>query len=492
MLRNSPAKRSKIEPPAVRSVRGAVEKQRPPTPRYSIGGTELLPVEDLLAAGKALREKVPRSAHAEWKKGNRRADPIGILRAGDAGRLRELVPIRYGRMLQSPFAFYRGSAGVMAADLAKTPVTGLRVQACGDCHLVNFGGFATPERNIIFDINDFDETLPAPWEWDVKRLVASFVLAARSNGLTEAQGRAAAAAAARGYRESLRKFTEMNPLEIWYARVTAQDVIDTVPKKRRAFVQDRIDSALGRAGSEMDFPKLASMVGGHIGIRDTPPLIFHPEAAHAPEFRKLLDKVFMEYRETLPDDRRTLLDQYRVVDAAIKVVGIGSVGRRCWITLLMSATNDPLFLQFKEAVPSVLEPYAGKSAYAHHGQRVVIGQRLMQPTSDVFLGWVTVAGPQGHKQFYVRQLRDAKIKPLVETFDAEMLTYYGESCGLVLARAHAKAGDQATISGYLGSSDQFDEAMADFAVAYADQAERDYAALKAAVKNGKVKAFREA
>ena len=492
MPRNSMANRSKIKLPAVRSVHGAVEKQRAPTPRYSIGGTELLPVEDLLAAGKALREKVPRTAHAEWKKGNRRTDPINILRAGDEGRLRELVPIRYGRMLQSPFAFYRGSAGVMAADLAKTPVTGLRVQACGDCHLVNFGGFATPERNIIFDINDFDETLPAPWEWDVKRLVASFILAARSLGLTDAQGRDAVVTATRSYRKTLREFTELNPLEVWYARVTAQDLLKTLPKGRQAFMQDRLDKALGRAGSEMDFPKLASMVGGHIGIRDTPPLIFHPEAAHAPEFRKLLDKVFMEYRETLPDDRRALLDQYRVVDAAIKVVGIGSVGRRCWITLLMSATNDPLFLQFKEAVPSVLEPYAGKSAYAHHGQRVVIGQRLMQPTSDVFLGWVTVAGPQGHKQFYVRQLRDAKIKPVVETMDSEILSIYAKACGRVLARAHAKTGDQATISGYLGSSDQFDEAMADFAVAYADQAERDYAALKAAVKNGKVKAFREA
>jgi uncharacterized protein (DUF2252 family) len=232
-------------------------------------------------------------------------------------------------------------------------------------------------------------------------------------------------------------------------------------------------------------------VGGHIGIRDTPPLIFHPEAAHAPEFRKLLDKVFIAYRETLAADRHVLLDHYRIVDAALKVVGIGSVGRRCWITLLMSSTNSPLFLQFKEAVASVLEPYAGKSAYTHHGQRVVNGQRLMQPSSDVFLGWVSGA-TQDRKQFYVRQLRDAKIKPNVESFDAEMLSLYAKICGRVLARAHAKGGDQAPISGYLGSaSDQFDEAMADFAVAYADQAERDYAALKAAVKNGKIKAYQE-
>ena len=483
--------RSRTESPAVQSAAGAMEKVRVRTLRHSIGGTELLPVEDLLAAGKALRDKVPRWAHAEWKRNNRRADPIRILRAGDEGRLRELVPIRYGRMVQSPFAFYRGSAAVMAADLAKTPTTGLRVQACGDCHLVNFGGFATPERNIIFDINDFDETLPGPWEWDVKRLAASFILAARSNGLTEAQGREAAALAARNYRKTLRKFTELNPLEVLYARVTAEDFINSLPKRRRAAVQDRVDKGLARAGSEMDFPKLASMAGGQIGIHDTPPLIFHPEVTHTPEFRKLLDKVFIEYRETLPDDRRVLLDQYRVVDAAIKVVGIGSVGQRCWIALLMSATNDPLFLQFKEAVASVLEPYAGKSVYAHHGQRVVIGQRLMQPTTDVFLGWVTTVVPQGHQKFYVRQLRDAKIKPLVETMDAESLSLYAKMCGRVLARAHAKTGDQATISGYLGSSDQFDEAMADFAVAYADQAERDYAALKAAVRNGKIKVYQE-
>jgi uncharacterized protein (DUF2252 family) len=464
---------------------------RPRAAPLSIGGTELLPIEDLLAAGKALREKVPRTAHAEWRKNSHRVDPIRILRAGDEGRLQELVPIRYGRMLESPFAFYRGSAAVMASDLAKTPVTGIRVQACGDCHLVNFGGFATPERNIIFDINDFDETLPGPWEWDVKRLVASFILAARSNGLTDAQGRDAAAAAARSYRKTLRAFTEMNPLEVWYARVTVLDVLATVPKARRLRTQARIDKALARAGSELDFPKLASVVGGHISIRDTPPLIFHPEVTHAPDFQGLITKVFLAYRESLSDDLRVLLDQYRVVDAAIKVVGIGSVGRRCWIALLMSAKNDPLFLQFKEAVPSVLEPYAGKSVYPHHGQRVVQGQRMMQPSSDLFLGWVTVRTPIGPRQFYVRQLRDAKIKPMVESFDAEIMSVYAKACGRVLARAHAKTGGQASIAGYLGNSDQFDEAMADFAVAYADQAERDYAALKTAAKNGKINVYRE-
>jgi uncharacterized protein (DUF2252 family) len=394
-------------------------------------------------------------------------------------------------MLQTPFTFYRGSAAVMAADLSKTPSTGITVQACGDCHLMNFGGFATPERNILFDINDFDETLPGPWEWDVKRLAASFVLAARSLGLTDTQGRDTAIRCARNYRKTMRQFTEMNPLQVWYARVTSDDIIGTLPEGQKARVQKRVKQAASGVGSDMDFPTLAGMVGGHVGIRDTPPLIFHPEVSRREDFRKVLDHVFTNYRETLNDDRRTLLDKYRVIDAAIKVVGIGSVGRRCWIALLMSARNDPLFLQFKEAVESVFEPYVGKSAYAHHGQRVVIGQRLMQPSSDVFLGWVTVRTPDGQKQFYVRQLRDAKIKPLVETFDAELLSVYAKACGRVLARAHAKTGDEALISGYLGNSDQFDKAMGKFALAYADQAERDHAALKAAVKNGKIKAYQE-
>ncbi|HKT20487.1 MAG TPA: DUF2252 domain-containing protein [Stellaceae bacterium] len=451
---------------------------------------ELLSVEDLFARGKALRVKIPRALHGEWKP-DRRADPVRILRTGDAGRLQDLIPIRYGRMLQSPFAFFRGAAAIMAADLAKTPDIGIRVQACGDCHLANFGGFATPERNILFDINDFDETLPGPWEWDLKRLVASVVLAARVNGLTDEQGRDAAAAASAAYRKALCEFAEMSPIEVWYSRITGDDFINNIPKSHRARVRDRVDKALTRGSSEMDYPRLTAMVGGHVAIRDAPPLIFHPEASHAPEFRQLLETIFTAYRENLADDRRTLLDQFRVVDAAIKVVGIGSVGRRCWIALLMSANNGALFLQFKEAAASVLEPYLGKSAYGHHGQRVVIGQRMMQPASDLFLGWVTVETPDGARDFYVRQLRDAKVKPVIESFDAELMSVYAEACGRVLARAHAKTGDQCTISGYLGSSDQFDEAMASFAVAYANQAERDYAALKAAVRRGRILAFRE-
>ena len=446
--------------------------------------------DERVELGRTLRNKVSRAQHGIWKKAEDRPDPVDILQAADADRLPELVPIRYGRMLQSPFAFFRGSAGVMAADLAATPTVGMHVQACGDCHLANFGGFATPERNILFDINDFDETLPAPWEWDAKRLGASFVLAARSIGLSDSKGRGAAVTCVRSYRKRLAEYSEMHPLDVWYARITSEDVIGLLPKAEQARVSSRVDKIAKQGGSDADFPKLAAMVSGQLGIRDTPPLIFHPEGSRDPEFQTTIEQVFHDYRETLTDDRRALLDHYRVVDVAIKVVGVGSVGRRCWIALMMSQSNDPLFLQFKEAVGSVLEPYAGKSDYPHHGQRVVMGQRLMQPASDLFLGWVT--SKTSGKQFYVRQLRDAKIKPLIEAFDSELLTIYAKACGWVLARAHAKAGDAATISGYLGGSDQFDEALGNFSLAYADQAERDHAALKAAVRKGKVIAYQEA
>ena len=441
-----------------------------------------------MRAGKAMRDKLPREQHGEWKEFKGRTSPIDILRRLDAGRMKELVPIRYGRMLQSPFAFYRGAAGVMASDLSRTPHTGLTVHACGDCHLMNFGGFATPERNIIFDINDFDETSPAPWEWDVKRLVGSIVLAARSIGLSDRKGRNCAEAAARSYREHMREFC-VDPLQVWYTNISAQDIIGIVPKALQKSLKKRIDRASARSGSELDFPRLTGVVGGQVRITDQPPLIFHPEPKRGPEFQATLEQVILAYRETLADDRRILLDRYRLVDVAIKVVGVGSVGRRCWIVLLMSEANNPLFLQFKEAVSSVLEPYAGKSTYRHHGQRVVMGQRLMQPASDIFLGWVTA--PNG-RQFYVRQLRDAKIKPLVETFNADVLDIYAMACGWVLARAHSKVSEiSAMISGYLGSSSKFDEAMGKFALAYADQAERDYGALKTAVRKGQITVYQE-
>jgi uncharacterized protein (DUF2252 family) len=445
---------------------------------------DLLPAAEMLAAGKKLRDQVPHLAQGIWKRPSDRLNPLDILRASDAGRVAQLLPIRYGRMLQSPFTFYRGSAAVMAADLARTPATGVQVQACGDCHLLNFGGFATPERTVLFDINDFDETSPAPWEWDVKRLVASFVLAARSNGLSDSDGRDAAISCARSYREHMREYVQMSPLEVWYARIDSEDFLAMITSARiKARVRKRFAKAKKENGSEIDFPRLTGMVGGHIRIQENPPLIFHPENARGRDFQIWIEENLAAYRTTLTDDRRALLDRYHVVDAAMKVVGVGSVGTRCAIVLLMSAANEPLFLQWKEAGRSVLEPYAGKNPYPHHGQRVVMGQRLMQPASDIFLGWFT--GRHGHHA-YVRQLRDAKIKPMVETFDGETLAVYGQGCGWALARAHAKAGGALTISGYLGSKDAFDEAMGDFALAYADQAERDHAILKAAVRAGKI------
>jgi uncharacterized protein (DUF2252 family) len=447
-----------------------------------------LPSVALFAAGKALRERVPRHAQGIFKRDKGKVDPLATLRAQDEGRLKELLPIRYGRMLQSPFTFYRGAAAVMAADLARTPDSGLHVQACGDCHLMNFGGFATPERNIVFDINDFDETVPAPWEWDVKRLVTSFVLAGRSQGLKESDCRDAAVACARSYRKRLHEYAGMSPLEVWYSRITLEDVIMAAPasvrKKYEAGLRARVEKATAASSSDLAYPQLAGMVSGKVRIHDAPPLIFHPTDASPEEYQQIIEDALKCYRDTLSDDRRQLLDQYRFVDGAVKVVGIGSVGTRCAVILLMSANNDPLFLQWKQAKPSVLEPYAGKSAYSHPGQRVVMGQKLMQSASDIFLGWATSnIGVQG----YVRQLRDAKIKPLVDTMDSDALINFAKMCGWTLARAHAKAGkSEQKISGYLGNSDKFDEAMGSFAVAYANQTERDHAALKAAVRAGKI------
>jgi len=326
--------------------------------------------------------------------------------------------------------------------------------------------------------------LPAPWEWDVKRLVASFVLAARTNGLSDAQGRDAAVACARSYRRKMRDFTSMDVLDVWYARLDESEVLAMLPQDRKAALKKRIAKATAASSSELVFPKLVEGTGAGARIHDTPPTIFHAEATRAAGDLKMIRECFAPYRETLAEDRRVLLDRYQLVDAAVKVVGIGSVGTLCMVALMMSVADNPLFLQFKQANASVLEAYAGKSVYPNHGQRVVMGQRLMQPASDLFLGWVI--GPEG-RHFYVRQLRDVKLSPLVETYDAQMLSIYGELCGWALARAHAKAGDPWAISGYLGrKSDQFDQAMGKFALAYADQAERDHAALKSAVSAGTV------
>lgn len=466
-----------------KSTEGEVPGKQPAfrVPSSMSAPPELIKVGNRGESGKRLRDKVARDAHGDWRPDPRRADPIDVLRAADVSRQAELLPLRYGRMLQSPFTFYRGSAAVMAADLAPTPVTGIHVQACGDAHLLNFGGFATPERRLVFDINDLDETLPAPWEWDVKRLTASFVMAARANGHSDDDGRDAAIACARSYRRHMRAFADMDVMDIWYARIDDNDILSMFPGDRRAFIEKRVAKATSASSSELVYPKLVDEAGGEPRIRDTPPTIFHPDEARYPDFEDLCLNVLGSYRETLADDRRVLFDRFRFVDAAVKVVGIGSVGTLCCIVLLMSVADKPFFLQLKEANASVLEPYAGASAYGHHGQRVVMGQRLMQTASDVFLGWVT--GPKG-RHFYMRQLRDVKLSVLVETFDVELLTIYARACGWALARAHAKAGDPWTIGGYLGRHDQFEQGMGRFAVAYADQAERDHAALKAAVRAG--------
>lgn len=441
--------------------------------------------EQRLVAGQALRDTVPRTSHAGWKRPAKRRDPIDILKESNQDRLPELVPVRYGRMLASPFTFLRGSAGLMAADLATTPTTGIRVQACGDCHLLNFGLFATPERNLIFDINDFDETLPAPWEWDVKRLAVSFVVAARDNHLTDKQAQAAAVECVRAYRVRLRECSQMSPLEVWYDRLDAQTIIDMAPNaKIRKYREQLVAQAQQRIGDYL-YPKISGEVGGRRRLIDQPPVLFHISAKG---FEQIVHEALAAYRSSLPDERRVLFDRYRLEDIAIKAVGIGSVGTRCYVGLFFSAENHPLLLQFKEACPSVLEPYAGKSQYENDGQRVVTGQRLMQSASDIFLGWSH--GSTG-RSFYVRQLRDMKFSAPIEGATAEQHMLYAELCGRTLAHAHAKSGDAAMISGYLGKSDTFEQAIGDFALAYADQNEKDHATLVAAVKAGRIKALVE-
>jgi uncharacterized protein (DUF2252 family) len=447
---------------------------------------ETLTRKERKAAGEALRDKCPRRSHATWKAPRNRRDPVELLIQSNKDRIPNLIPIRYGRMMQSPFAFYRGAAAIMAADLALTPTSGIRVQACGDCHLMNFGGFGTPERRIIFDINDFDETLPAPWEWDLKRLATSFVLAGRNNEFKEVESREAALRCVQSYRERMHGYAEMGVLEMWYQRM--DNMVALIKRKKwKKIVQKQIAKASSSTVAEDDFPKLASVRNGKVRIKDNPPLIFHPKEVGAAEHDRLVKEAFLRYRETLPDDLKALLNRYEVKDVAIKVVGVGSVGTRCAILLMMAGDDDPLFLQVKEVHESVLEPYAGKSVYPNCGQRVVAGQRLMQAASDMFLGWTEQWG----RHFYVRQLRDIKIEPLVEIFDSRALADYGEWCGWALARAHAKSGDAAMISGYLGNSTRFDEAVSNFAMAYADQNERDYQALLEAIRAGKIEVLQQ-
>ena len=442
--------------------------------------------------GRAARRLVPRGSHAEWAPAPDRPDPIDLLEAQDRDRIPELVPLRYSRMMASPFAFMRGSAVVMANDLASTPRTGIQAQLCGDAHLLNFGAYASPERALLFDLNDFDETLPGPWEWDVKRLAASFVVAGRENGFDAADCREAAQASVASYRQWMGEFSQMGELEVWYSRVGEEEVRGLLTearagKKTTKRLSKNVRKARGR-DSLQALSKLTTVVDGRRRIIDDPPLLVRiPEGD---EIRGQVYAILESYKRTLQEDRRHLLERFRFVDAARKVVGVGSVGTRAFVVLLEGRDeNDPLFLQVKEAGASVLEGYLKSNTYEHHGHRVVAGQRLMQAASDIFLGWFR--GTAG-RDFYWRQLRDMKGSADVEGMSPDELVLYARLCGWVLARAHARSGDRVQIAAYLGKSERFDVAIADFAGAYADQNERDHAALLAAVKSGRVEADADA
>jgi uncharacterized protein (DUF2252 family) len=467
-----------------------------PTDRAARGDSP----EARTAAGKTARKATPRSTHGEWEPATDRPDPVEVLEGQAADRVPELVPLRYGRMLASPFTFYRGAAAIMAADLAPTPASGLWVQACGDAHLSNFGAYASPSRDMVADVNDFDETLPGPWEWDLKRLAASFEIAGRDRGFKRSERRSVAQTAAREYREVMRRLAAMSNLDVWYMQVEVaalRDQLATMATKKQLRRVDRNIAKAQRKTRMRAFSKLTERVDGELRIASDPPVlvpfeeIFSGKQLKTAEGR--LRKVLEQYRETLSPERRHLFDGYRYVHSAHKVVGVGSVGTRAWIALFVGRDEgDPLFLQVKQAQPSVLEPYTAPSEYPHQGQRVVEGQRLTQSTSDILLGWLTATGPDNRKRdFYVRQLWDQKGSAVIESMGPMELTVYARVCGAILARAHARSGDRIAIAAYLGSGETMDRAIADFAVAYADQNERDYDALTAAVADGRVKVERE-
>jgi uncharacterized protein (DUF2252 family) len=456
-------------------------------------------VEEREAKGKAARERAPRSSHGAWRASTTREDPVEMLQRQAQSRVPELVPIRYGRMMVSPFTFYRGAAAIMAADLADTPTSGFQVQLCGDAHLSNFGGFASPEREMLFDINDFDETLPGPWEWDVKRLAASVCVAGRERGFEAGQIEEAVTWTAQTYRETMRDFAQMGNLAVWYAKLSAQDIMTLVREQqvvRRKRMQ-KLERNLGKARSKDStraVAKLTEHVNGRLQFVNEPPLIVPIEdlleQPQRDELRARLGHMLAAYRESLPDDRRALLDGYRFESIARKVVGVGSVGTRAWVMLFVGRDDeDPLVLQAKEADPSVLEPYVGTSEYPNHGQRVVEGQRLMQTASDIFLGWLPAVGADEMlRDFYVRQLWDGKLSVDVEAMGPPQLRAYGRLCGWTLARAHARTGDRIAIASYLGSGGTFDRAIVKFSQAYADRSETDYRALVSAVESGRLQA----
>ena len=461
-----------------------------------------LTVEQRVARGRAARQTTPRSEHGRWHPAPDRPDPVALLEQQAATRVPDLVPIRYGRMLVSPFTFYRGTAAIMAADLASTPVTGITTQLCGDAHLSNFGLFGTPERRMIFDINDFDETLPGPWEWDVKRLAASFEVMGRDRGFTQDQRAAIVAAGVREYRERMRRAAGMGTLSAWYDQLESGVLLDLVRQevkvkrldKREARGAERsVNDAYTRDSTRV-LAKRAADVEGELRIVAEPPLIVPIEdvAAAGTEWEDpapLIKRLLASYRRTLGHEGHPI-EEFQYVHVARKVVGVGSVGTRCYILLLTGRDRgDPLFLQVKEAQASVLEPYLGQSSYTQHGQRVVMGQKLMQAASDIFLGWQRVKGIDGiSRDYYVRQLHDWKGGANLERILVGGATVYARICGATLARAHARWGDRIAIASYLGRSDTFDRAMAAFATAYADQNERDYAAFRDAVSSGRLPA----
>ncbi|MCB0972190.1 MAG: DUF2252 domain-containing protein [Acidimicrobiales bacterium] len=443
--------------------------------------------------GRARRDEVPIEAHASGPDGPDR-DPLGVLAAQDRTRQPDLVPIRYARMSASPFAFYRGAAAVMAADLAQHPATGLEVQLCGDAHLANFGGFAAPDRRLVFDLNDFDETLPGPFEWDVKRLVASLVVAARGNGLKARRADEVARATAAAYRTAIAEAADQDPLTVWYGRVDIEDLVAQLGAAGKKADRKRIErrrAKVARKDHLGALAKLTEVVDGRRRIVDRPPLISRfPDDRLAEELDALA--AFGEgYRESLSSDRRALFDRYEVVDLARKVVGVGSVGTRCLVALLVTGDDEPLFLQIKEAGPSVLESHLGPSIHDNAGRRVVEGQRLIQSASDVLLGWSRFDGPDGPRDFFVRQLWDHKASASVEAMGGSLLTAYGEACARSLASAHARTGDAAAIAGYLGDDDAFDTALAAYGAACAARNDADHALLVAAIDDGEVEVAAE-
>jgi len=470
-----------------------------PVQRYQLDTAlgHLTPAERA-ARGKSARAEVPLESHAEFDPAPDRPDPIALLEEQGASRVPNLVPVRYGRMMASPFSYYRGAALPMAADLATTPVTGLAVQACGDAHLSNFGVFGSAERRLVFDVNDFDETTPGPWEWDVKRLAASLEVAARDNGFPGKKRRAIVAAAVASYRDAMRGFADMTNLEVWYAHADLDQLRQQAGGQLKGRQRKAIDKGLVKArtrDSMQEVGKLTHLVDGKPRIIADPPLIVPadqliPDEIDRKRFEGLISDLVAGYRRTMETDRRYLLEQYEFCDMAHKVVGVGSVGTRCWIVLMLGRdTGDPLFLQVKEAQDSVLCRYVGSSKYSNQGQRVVAGQRLMQASSDIFLGWQRVAiGAEnnGHRDFYVRQLRDWKFSLDYEAMVPRGMRLYGQLCGWTLARAHARSGDRIAIAAYLGASDTFDQAITKFAGAYADQNEKDHEALLAAVASGRI------